>query len=78
MSRENFTRDFVFDRSTKGTHVFKEVVPEGAAMAIGSLYIKKSVAPADASQRNLRVQVEFLTKEDVENELRDSHVQHAE
>lgn len=62
---ENFDRTFVFDQSTKNKHRFKEVVPEGAAEAVGSLYVSKAVSPADAPKRNLQVRVEFLTEAEV-------------
>ncbi len=32
---------FKFDRETKGTKRFKEVIPEGETMVIGTLYLRK-------------------------------------
>ncbi len=34
--------NFKYDKSTKTTHRFAEVVPEGGQELIGSLYVKKS------------------------------------
>ena len=61
---ENFERTFVFDRSTKNKHVFQEIVPTGAAEAIGSLYVSKKMC-TDGQRRNLQVRVEFLTNEEM-------------
>ncbi len=66
---ENFTRTFVYEKSTLNKHRFKEVVPEGAAEAVGSFYISKAVCPPDVKYRNLQVQVEFLTQVEVEEGL---------
>jgi len=43
----DITVDFVFERSTKGTHRFKEVGPndspmEYAEQVVGTLYVKKA------------------------------------
>ena len=66
---ENFTRDFAFERSTKHTHVFVEIVPPGAAKAIGTLYIQKCMTTADMSKRVLQVRVDILDQADVEADL---------
>lgn len=68
---ENFTRTFVFERSTKNKHRFAEVVPQGGAEAIGTLYVAKNVCPSDVEKRNLQVQVEFLDADEVAGGLAD-------
>ena len=66
---ENFTRTFVFEKSTTNKHRFTEVVPSGAVEAIGKLYIDKSMCSKDIKERNLRVQVELLNRAVEEEEV---------
>lgn len=66
---ENFTKTFVFERSTKNKHRFAEVVLQGGEESIGTLYVSKSVCPSDVENRNLRVQVEFLDADEVAETL---------
>lgn len=63
---ENFTRTFVYEKSTPNKHRFTEIVPQGAGEAIGKLYIDKNVCPKDIKERNLQVRVDFLTQADQE------------
>lgn len=53
---EEFVVEFIFERSTKGTHRFAELVPAGREEVIGALYIKKSKMPTPVQR--LRITVE--------------------
>lgn len=59
-----FEKTFNFDRSTKGTHRFKEEDSEDGVVAIETLYIKKpflkGLTNSDDAPRQVRVTVEII------------------
>jgi len=54
---------FAWDKSTKGTERYKEIVPEGEHMLVGTLYVKKTAIPLLGSTvpAEIEVTVEAVT-----------------
>jgi len=56
---KQFSQDMVFEKSTKGTHVYKAVVP--ASARVTTLYVNKDAFQGEPAPKKIRLTIDEQT-----------------